>query len=267
MAGNTFGTLFRVTTAGVSHGPGYLCVIDGCPAGLELSVADLLPDLARRRRAEQTHHPARRDRRPGNLVRVSRAGPTARRSACCSATPTSAAATTATSRTSTGRPRRLHVRRQVRVPRLPRRRPQQRPRDGLPVAAGAVAKKLLARAGIRVLATSPGSGREPPTYRTRPRSRSNKWRRTRSGGPVPDAARRMEEVDRRGPQGSGFDRGRVRVGGGRVPPGLGEPVFDKLKATSARRCVAAAVLGSSTGPGSPPPGCAEREQRVFRPPT
>jgi len=49
MAGNTFGKLFRVSTAGVSHGPGYLCIIDGCPAGLALSVADLLPDLARRR--------------------------------------------------------------------------------------------------------------------------------------------------------------------------------------------------------------------------
>src|SRR6478609_3208197 len=49
MAGNTFGTLFRVTTAGVSHGPGYVCIIDGCPAGLPLSVDDLLPDLARRR--------------------------------------------------------------------------------------------------------------------------------------------------------------------------------------------------------------------------
>ena len=42
MAGNTFGKLFCVTTAGVSHGPGYLCIIDGCPAGLELSVEDLL---------------------------------------------------------------------------------------------------------------------------------------------------------------------------------------------------------------------------------
>ena len=49
MAGNTFGHLFRVTTAGVSHGPGYLCIIDGCPPGLPLSVADLLPDLRRRR--------------------------------------------------------------------------------------------------------------------------------------------------------------------------------------------------------------------------
>lgn len=49
MPANTFGELFRVTTAGVSHGPGYLCIIDGCPAGLELSVDDLLPDLRRRR--------------------------------------------------------------------------------------------------------------------------------------------------------------------------------------------------------------------------
>ena len=48
MAGNTFGQLFRVTTAGVSHGPGYLCIIDGCPPGLPLSVDDLLPDLRRR---------------------------------------------------------------------------------------------------------------------------------------------------------------------------------------------------------------------------
>src|SRR5262249_15787282 len=49
MPGNSFGELFRVTTAGVSHGPGYLCIIDGCPPGLPLSVEDLLPDLRRRR--------------------------------------------------------------------------------------------------------------------------------------------------------------------------------------------------------------------------
>ncbi len=49
MAGNTFGELFRVTTAGVSHGPGYLAIIDGCPPGLPLSIDDLLPDLARRK--------------------------------------------------------------------------------------------------------------------------------------------------------------------------------------------------------------------------
>lgn len=49
MPANTFGERFRVTTAGVSHGPGYVCIVDGCPAGLPLSVDDLLPDLRRRR--------------------------------------------------------------------------------------------------------------------------------------------------------------------------------------------------------------------------
>src|SRR5437868_9004032 len=49
MPGNSFGQRFRVTTAGVSHGPGYLCIIDGCPPGLPLGVEDLLPDLRRRR--------------------------------------------------------------------------------------------------------------------------------------------------------------------------------------------------------------------------
>src|SRR5438132_13812976 len=49
MPGNSFGELFRVTTAGVSHGPGYMAIIDGCPPGLPLGVEDLLPDLRRRR--------------------------------------------------------------------------------------------------------------------------------------------------------------------------------------------------------------------------
>jgi chorismate synthase len=54
VAGNTFGTLFRVTTAGVSHGPGYVVIIDGCPPGLPLAVDDLLPDLGRRRPGQST---------------------------------------------------------------------------------------------------------------------------------------------------------------------------------------------------------------------
>src|SRR5947209_1076364 len=49
MAGNSIGEMFRVTTAGVSHGPGYVAIIDGCPPGLPLGVDDLLPDLRRRR--------------------------------------------------------------------------------------------------------------------------------------------------------------------------------------------------------------------------
>jgi len=45
--GNTFGTLFRVTTWGESHGPALGAVIDGCPAALPLSEDDIRRDLAR----------------------------------------------------------------------------------------------------------------------------------------------------------------------------------------------------------------------------
>lgn len=49
MPGSSFGQLFRITTAGEAHGPGHLVIIDGCPAALPLSEEDLRPDLARRR--------------------------------------------------------------------------------------------------------------------------------------------------------------------------------------------------------------------------
>ncbi len=49
MSGNTIGKLFSVTTFGESHGPAMGCVVDGCPPGLELSEADLQPDIDRRR--------------------------------------------------------------------------------------------------------------------------------------------------------------------------------------------------------------------------
>ncbi|HWA77105.1 MAG TPA: chorismate synthase [Polyangiaceae bacterium] len=49
MAGNSFGQAFRITTAGESHGPGNVVVIDGCPPGIALSVEDLRVDLDRRR--------------------------------------------------------------------------------------------------------------------------------------------------------------------------------------------------------------------------
>ena len=49
MPGNSFGQLFRITTAGESHGPANVVIIDGVPPGLELAETDLQPDLDRRR--------------------------------------------------------------------------------------------------------------------------------------------------------------------------------------------------------------------------
>ncbi|MBP8030748.1 MAG: chorismate synthase [Pseudomonadales bacterium] len=49
MSGNTFGKLFTVTTFGESHGPALGCIIDGCPPGMALCEADLQADLDRRK--------------------------------------------------------------------------------------------------------------------------------------------------------------------------------------------------------------------------
>ncbi|MDR2100935.1 MAG: chorismate synthase [Treponema sp.] len=49
MSGNSFGTLFRVTTFGESHGPACGAVVDGCPAGLSLDPEDIRRELRRRR--------------------------------------------------------------------------------------------------------------------------------------------------------------------------------------------------------------------------
>ncbi|MEZ5498919.1 MAG: chorismate synthase [Steroidobacteraceae bacterium] len=49
MSGNSFGKLFTVTTFGESHGPALGCIVDGCPPGLPLQVADIKADVDRRR--------------------------------------------------------------------------------------------------------------------------------------------------------------------------------------------------------------------------
>ena len=61
MSGNTFGKSFTVTTFGESHGPALGAIVDGCPPGLELDVADLNRDLARRRPGTSRHVTQRRE--------------------------------------------------------------------------------------------------------------------------------------------------------------------------------------------------------------
>jgi chorismate synthase len=55
MSGNTIGHTFCVTTFGESHGPAIGCVVDGCPPGMELSEADIQPELDRRRPGTSRH--------------------------------------------------------------------------------------------------------------------------------------------------------------------------------------------------------------------
>lgn len=61
MSGNSFGKLFTVTTFGESHGPALGCIVDGCPPGLALSEADLQDDLDRRKPGKSRHETQRRE--------------------------------------------------------------------------------------------------------------------------------------------------------------------------------------------------------------
>jgi chorismate synthase len=61
MSGNTFGTLFCVTSFGESHGVAYGGVVDGCPPGLELSASDLQRELDRRKPGSSRHVTQRRE--------------------------------------------------------------------------------------------------------------------------------------------------------------------------------------------------------------
>ena len=61
MSGNTIGKLFTVTTAGESHGPAYVAIVDGCPPGMALTEADIQPDLDRRKPGQSRHTTQRRE--------------------------------------------------------------------------------------------------------------------------------------------------------------------------------------------------------------
>ena len=61
MPGNTFGKIFTVTTFGESHGVALGCIVDGCPPGMELSAEDIQPDLDRRKPGQNRYQTQRRE--------------------------------------------------------------------------------------------------------------------------------------------------------------------------------------------------------------
>lgn len=61
MSGNSFGKLFTVTSFGESHGPALGCIVDGCPPGMALSEEDIQGDLDRRKPGKSRHTTQRRE--------------------------------------------------------------------------------------------------------------------------------------------------------------------------------------------------------------
>ena len=252
MAGNTFGKLFRVTTAGVSHGPGYLCIVDGCPAGLELSVDDLIPDLQRRKPGQSKLTTQRKEDDAPEIWSGVFEGKT-------DGTPIGILFRNADQRSGDYsdiadkyRPGHADFTFDAKYGHRDYRgggRTSARETVSR-VAAGAIAKKLLARAGVRVLGSVKQVGEvvadiPDPTAVTLAQVEANPVR-----CPVPEVAERMAKLidDTRLDRDSiGGVAEMVAVG---VPPGLGEPVFDKLKADLGKALLSLpAVVGFEYGAG------------------
>ena len=247
MAGNTFGQVFRVTTWGESHGPALGAVIDGCPPRLSLTPADIESELARRRPGVQAHATSRREPDQVEILSGVFQGLT------------------------TGTPISLIIyNRDVRSQDYDELKLLFRPGHGdftyqakygirdhrgggrasaretaARVAAGAVAQKVLDREGIQVLAYTLELGGVRAQQVNQGRIWDNPF-----ACPDPDAVAAMEarvqEVRARGDSLGGIVQVRVRG----CPPGLGEPVFDKLDGALAGAVMSVgAVKGVEIGSG------------------
>ncbi len=236
MPGNSFGELFRITTAGVSHGPGYLLIIDGCPPGLPLGVDDLLPDLRRRRPGQSKIVTQRQEEDVPEIWSGVFEGET-------DGTPIGVLFRNADQRSGDYgdikdkyRPGHADFTFDAKFGRRDHRgggRSSAR-ETVCRVAAGAVAKKLLARVGVRVLGWVKQVGDvvadvPDPTAVTLEQVEATPVR-----CPDPATAQRMiariEEV-RKDQDSVGGVCELAAVG---APAGWGEPVFDKLKADLAK---------------------------------
>jgi chorismate synthase len=259
VAGNSFGQAFRITTAGESHGPGNVVVIDGCPPGLELGVEVLAADLARRRPGQSKIVTQRQEADEPEILSGVFEGKTTGTSIAILIRNTDARSRDYSKIKDTYRPghadytydRKYGFRDYRGGGRSSARETTAR------VAAGAVAKQLLAaHLGVRILGYVKQVGNIVANIAD-PAAVTLDQVETLPGGepnivrcPDPERAAQMVsliEAVRKDQDSIGGVAELVATG---VPAGLGEPVFDKLKADLAKALFSLpAVLGVEYGSG------------------
>jgi chorismate synthase len=247
MAGNTFGKVFRVTTWGESHGPALGAVIDGCPPGMELDPSDIQKDLDKRRPGKGGGESPRREPDQVDILSGTFEGLT-------TGTPISLIIYNKDAQSKAYdhlqdifRPghgdltylKKYGIRDHRGGGRASARETAAR------VAAGAVARKVLAENDISVIAYTVALG-DVAT------SRRNMKDITKNRLYCPDmaAAVLMEEfIDTVRKKGDSLG-GVVEIKATGCPVGLGEPVFDKLDAVLAQALMSiGAVKGVEIGAG------------------
>jgi chorismate synthase len=233
---NSFGHLFRITTWGESHGGGVGVVVDGCPPRLDLSEADIQPDLDRRRPGQSKIVTPRKEADTVKILSGTFEGKTLGTPISMWVQNEDARSEAYTEMATKFRPSHADYTYQAKfgIRAWPGGgRTSARETIGR-VAAGAIAKKILrARHGIEVLAYVKQVQRltalADPDKVTFKQVESNIVR-----CPDPVAAKEMirliEDVRKQGDTVGGIVEGVARG----VPAGWGEPVFDRLEADLAK---------------------------------
>lgn len=265
MGGNTFGTLFRISTFGESHGPALGVIIDGCPSGLPLDEAVIQKELDRRRpgahgadtdgtRRDAALNPAMTARKEADACEILSGvfeGKTTGTALAILIRNTNQKSDDYGDITAKFRPghadytffKKYGLRDYRGGGRSSGRETAAR------VAAGAVAKLFLAQKGITVRAwTAEACGIQCQTF-DESAIETNPLRACDSGA-AGQMLSRIIELKEAGDSAGGIVTCRVSGGVDGVPVGLGEPVFDKLDAELAAAILSiGAIKGIEFGAG------------------
>lgn len=247
MSGNTFGTVFRITTWGESHGRAVGVVVDGCPAGLSVSAEDVQEELNRRRPGQSKASTQRKEEDLVEILSGLFEGKTTGTPISMIVWNKDADSSSYDAMRNTPRPGHADYTYQAKYGIRDHRgggRASARETVGR-VAAGAVAKKLLAREGIEIAGyvTELGGIKANVGYsdvtNLRKSAESNIIR-----CPDIDASNKMLHLlDKVRQEGDSLG-GMVEVVAEGVPAGLGEPVFDKLDADLAKSLMSVGAVKS-----------------------
>lgn len=233
MAGSTTGEIFRVTTAGESHGPALVAIVDGCPAGLELNEADIQPDLDRRKPGQSKYTTQRREADEVEILSGVFEGFTTGCPIALLIRNTDQRSKDYSDIKEKFRPGHADFTYFKKYGRRDYRgggRSSAR-ETAMRVAAGAIAKKLLAESGVSILGwvDQIGSIKANPERFDAEQILQNPF-----FCPDQQAASEMADfMDRLRKQGDSVGAA-VTVQATGVPAGLGEPVFDRLDADIAK---------------------------------
>jgi len=247
MSGNTFGTLFTVTTFGESHGPALGCIVDGCPPGLPLVEDDIQRDVERRRSGTSKYTSQRREPDRVRILSGVFEGVT-------TGTPIGLLVENTDQRSydyekikDRFRPGHADYTYQQKYGlRDYRGGGRSSARETvMRVAAGAIARKFLAGQGIDIYGYLAQMGGVKLALQERSAIDTNPFFCAEPGR-VPELEAMIDALRREGDS----IGARINVVATGVPPGLGEPVFDRLDADIAYAMMSInAVKGVEVGAG------------------